>query len=242
MKKSVSIFIVIVGIFLFSGTVILAASFNTDFDVIDSFGEESASLNYRLLDAGGETAVGTMLDASSTLESGFLSMVDDYLVIAGPNEINLGSIPATGKSDLTNNHGTWNVKTNSINGYAFLWKSSSLSMNELFNGGQINAYTPAVVDAPESWSVAPTAAEWGGHLSASSSLVDTNVWGATDTYAGGKWLNIATTPRIIAQRFQPTDPAGDNETIYFGYEAGSNALLPAGTYTANIQVMVMPTF
>ena len=85
------------------------------------------------------------------------------------------------------------------------------------------------------WSVASSASEWGAHLASTSTSVNTTTWGAADTYAGGKWLNVNNAATYtIATRNTETAAGGDSEIVYFGAEVGSTVLQPTGTYTVNV--------
>jgi len=102
-------------------------------------------------------------------------------------------------------------------------------------GDTIAAYTPAAPNVPEIWSVAGAASEWGGHMGASSTTVNTTTWGALDTYAGGKWLNVVTGSTFeVANRATETSAGGDSEIVFFGAEVGASKFQPTGTYTVSV--------
>ena len=160
--------------------------------------------------------------------------VDSTISITSPTDISLGNIVGTGQSTLASSFATWNVKTNNTLGYALSWQSSSASMTNA-NSDTIAGYTPASSGTPETWNVAATDSEWGAHLASTSTTVNTTTWGALNTYAGGKWLNINNiSPYTIATRNTETSITGDNEIVYFGGEIGASKLQPTGTYTTDV--------
>lgn len=196
---------------------------------------DASSTNYQLGDTGGEVATGVSTSTNYTNEAGFWHMAMDYhIAISSPGDVTMGAISGHGQSDLATNSATWNIDTDNPAGYSLTWQASSATMNS--GGDTIAAYTPAIADTPETWSVAVSDSEWGAHLGASSTSVDTGVWGLLDTYAGGKWLNVKTSDFQIASRATRTDPAGDDEIVFFGAEVGSSKHQPSGNYTVNVTV------
>lgn len=159
--------------------------------------------------------------------------VNATISISCTSPVNMGAITGTGQSALGTNSSTCTVITNNSSGYSLTWQASSATMNS--GGDSIAAYTPGTPDTPEVWSVAGTDSEWGGHLGASSTTVNTTTWGALDTYAGGKWLNVKNTASFeIANRATETSAGGDSEYIFFGAEVGASKLQPTGTYTVDV--------
>ena len=146
----------------------------------------------------------------------------------------MDTIIGTGSSLIdSNNRTTCTVITNDSGGYKLDWKAATASMVNA-NSDTIAAYTPTTASTPETWSVGATDSEWGGHLGASSTTVNTTTWGSADTYDGGKWLNIATSDFQIASRSSETSSSGDNEVIFFGGQIGANKFQPTGTYTNTV--------
>lgn len=159
--------------------------------------------------------------------------VGGTISIVCTDTVTMGSITGTGQSNLATNSATCTVITGNVTGYNLVWQASSATMNS--GGDSIAAYTPAVADTPETWSVAGANSEWGAHLGASSTTVDTGIWGLADTYGGGKWLNVNNAASFeIANRGSNTDPSGDNEYIFFGGEVGASHFQPSGTYTVDV--------
>lgn len=147
--------------------------------------------------------------------------------------VTMGAIGGTGQSALTTNTSTCNIKTNNSTGYKLEWVSGDLHMHQSANA--IDPYTPAVANTPETWSLTDnTTSEWGGHLDSTSTTPDTGVWGAADTYAGGKWLNVAVSAKQLMSRSTETTSSGDNEKIIFGAEIGSLKSQPTGAYTVTV--------
>lgn len=196
---------------------------------------DAASTNYHLGDTGGEVATGVSTSTNYKDEAGFWHMSMDYHIsISSPADVVMGAIAAHGQSALATNSATWNIDTDNPAGYSLTWKASTATMTS--GGDTIAAYTPTVASTPEVWSVAGTDSEWGGHLGASSTTVNTTTWGAVDTYAGGKWLNVATSDFQIASRPTRTSAAGDDEIIFFGGEIGATKHQPSGNYTVNVTI------
>ncbi len=153
--------------------------------------------------------------------------VDPTISIACGASVDMGTITGTGSASNT---GTCTVITNATAGYDLDWRAASATMS---NGtSTIAAYTPAVADTPETWSVAAAASEWGGRLSSTSTYPDTTTWG-TD---GGteKYLNVATTDRTIVSPNRETSDSGDDQVIEFKAEVGSTKVQETGTYTVNV--------
>jgi hypothetical protein len=172
----------------------------------------------------------TAATASDTVTASLA--VGSTISITSPTDITMNPITGTGQSTIdSNNYRTWNVKTNNATGYALSWQASTAAMTS--GSDTIAAYTPAVANTPEAWSVASTDSEWGAHLGSASTTADTATWGAQDTYSG-KWLNIATSSRTLVTRNTETLAAGDDEIVYFGAEIGSTKAQPSGTYTVNV--------
>lgn len=161
--------------------------------------------------------------------------VDSTISIECDDTINMGTITGTGQSALTTNEADCNIKTNNSAGYQLAWKASDAYM-ENANGDQIGAYTPAVSETPEVWSVATDASEWGARVKTTSTdpdLTAGGIWDDTDSYSG-TWLNVATSDFVIANRSTETAQAGSDETIIFGAEVGSTKWQPTGTYDVDV--------
>ena len=156
------------------------------------------------------------------------------IAMSCPSPVTMGSITGTGPSALGSNSTTCKVITNNSAGYKLEWKAGTAAMTNA-NSDTIAAYTPTSLTVPETWSIAPTASEWGGHLGALSTTPDTTTWGAADTYAGGKWLQVNDAAGYeIIRRTTDTLSSGDNEIIFFGAEVGSGSFQPTGTYTVTV--------
>lgn len=157
--------------------------------------------------------------------------VNATISIACTDTVNMGGITGTGQSALGTNSATCTVVTNNSGGYSLTWQASTATMNS--GGDTIAAYTPVAPGLPETWSVAGSASEWGGHLGTASTTTTPLTWGA-DTYAGN-WLNVnSAAPFEIANRGTETSGAGDTEVVWFGAEVGASHFQPTGTYTVNV--------
>ena len=161
--------------------------------------------------------------------------IDATISLTCSDSITLGTITGTGQSNLTTNEVLCTVGTINSSGYQLSWQASTAYM-ENENGDQISPYTPQTPATPETWSVASTESEWGGRIKSTSTdpdLTGSAIWDDTDSYSGN-WLNVSTSPFVIADRSTETAQAGSNETILFGAEIGSNKFQPTGTYDVDV--------
>jgi hypothetical protein len=102
----------------------------------------------------------------------------------------------------------------------------------------ISAYIPQDVN-PETWNVSADTSEWGAKLMSTSTVYDSDKWGADDTYTGGKWFNVDdTAPFSVITTTESTSLAGDDENIRFGAEIGANKMQPTGPYRVNVTITV----
>jgi hypothetical protein len=156
-------------------------------------------------------------------------------------EVTMGSITGFGKSDLTTNSATCNVRTNNTGGYKLDWQASSESMSNV-DADLIGAYTPVVSSTPEVWDIEFNESAWGARLSSASTYYNATQWGVDDTSGTAygttaKWLNVAAdTPYNFIQKTSETTAAGDNEVIEFGAEIGSSKIQPSGTYGVTVTI------
>ena len=211
-----------------------SANYSINSDVIGSEGGFGSSTNYQVNDTMGEVGTGDSLSASYGNQAGFWSAASMATIsITAPSDVTMGAITGTGQSALATNSATWNIKTNNFSGYSLSWQASTAAMTS--STDTVAAYTPAIASTPETWSVASTDSEWGAHLGSASTTVNTTTWGALDTYAGGKWLNVNNTASFtIASRATKTLSTGDDEIVHFGAEIGASSFQPTGTYTVNV--------
>ena len=160
--------------------------------------------------------------------------VNATISIACTDTVNMGGITGTGQSALGTNSATCTIITNNSGGYSLVWQASAATMTDA-TADTIAAYTPAAPNTPEVWSVAGADSEWGAHLGSTSTTVNAITWGALDTYAGGKWLNVNNAATFeIANRGTETAAGGDSELVWFGAEVGAGHFQPTGTYTVNV--------
>lgn len=181
---------------------------------------------------------GTNPDGSKWHSSKFNTNLDINATISiGCDEsADLNRIIGTGYSTIDdNNRVLCTVITNNSSGYKLEWSATDEVMRNVAND-TISAYTPAVADTPETWSVAASASEWGAKLGASSTTYDAGAWGNADSYGAGKWLNISSTPRQIVSRSTETTMTGDQEYLSFGLQVGADKLQPTGIYGTQITV------
>jgi hypothetical protein len=159
-----------------------------------------------------------------------------------PSSVALSGITGTGYSSLgnlaANNMINCQIVTNNSLGYKLSWTASSTNMTS--GSDTIAAYSPASAGVPETWSVAAANSAWGARVATTSSRYSTWLWGAaaanSDTYAGGKWLNVSTSAFDIASSTVST--VGDNEYVIFGSQIGASKVQPTGTYAVNVTFTV----
>lgn len=159
----------------------------------------------------------------------FYQVVPVTISISSPSDVSLGTITGTGVSNT--GEATWTVTTNNPNGYKLEWQASTAGMISEYLDA-IAAYSPAVADTPELWSVATNASEWGARLKSTSTDYSSSFWGIDDS-SNAKWLNATSSALFqIANRSSPT--AGSLETVQFKSEVGSAMFQPTGNYTVNV--------
>jgi hypothetical protein len=160
--------------------------------------------------------------------------INATIAISCDSSVSMNSIVGTGQSPIDSaNRAICTIVTNDSDGYKLEWAASGAVMLSA-SGDALGAYTPALPDTPETWSVATNDSEWGAKLGASSDVYDSLIWGNEDTYSGGKWLNMDTIARQIAQRSTETDGTGDSEHVYFAVEVGPGKIQPAGFYSVAV--------
>jgi hypothetical protein len=176
------------------------------------------------------TLVTTQVHAATTNDSSSISVaVGATISISTPSDVTLGSITGTGSS--SEGTATWTITTNNSSGYKLEWSASAANM--VSGADTITAYSPAVANTPETWSIDAATSEWGARLK-STSTDSASEWG-TDS-SSEKWLNVATTSRQIVSRNSETSASGSEETIAFKAEVGGSKMQPTGSYTVNITV------
>jgi hypothetical protein len=173
-------------------------------------------------------------DAAATDEDSytdFYQVVPISISISSPSDVSLGTITGTGASST--GEATWTVTTNNPSGYKLEWQASSATMANEYSD-TIAAYTPAVADTPETWSVTTDASEWGGRLKSTSTDYDSDTWGGDDS-SNARWLNVKDSALFqIASRASAT--TGSDEIVQFKAEVGSSKFQPTGTYTVDVTV------
>lgn len=157
----------------------------------------------------------------------------------------LSAIATDGQSTLgASNQTDCNIETNNTAGFKLDWSAATTYL-ENATSDQIAAYSPAVADTPEEWTVAATVAEWGGRVMSTSdgfgttgSVNENTVWGTTDsTYGvGTNWVNVGSTiaGNGIYDYEAETDADGYDIDIEWGVEVGNNYIAPTGTYDVDV--------
>jgi hypothetical protein len=206
-------------------------------DVLGNEGGQGTSQNFKIYDTMGEAAIGPSSGVQYKSNAGFWQTINYAIAINCDGSLAMGVINGTGRSATAGNVINCNVSTDNPAGYNFYWKASSTNM--VSGSDTIGSYTPGTPDMPETWLVANNVSAWGGKLGSASSAYNSSDWGADDTYAGGKWLNVSTSDRLLIGRSGATSYSGDNQKIVFGAEVGSNVVQPSGTYTVNVTITAL---
>jgi hypothetical protein len=170
--------------------------------------------------------------------------VTSEITISSPPDVTMTpSIPGV-TGGVGNGSAQWTVTTNDTAGYNLKIKASTSPA--LQSGSYSFAdYTPATATVPDfNWSVAASASEFGYTVEASTtadldqSFKDNGTacnTGTSDT-VDKCWLNASTTDEQIVNRSSQTDADGENTTVKFRAEVGSNSFQEEGSYTATITV------
>ena len=118
---------------------------------------------------------------------------------------------------------TWTVATNNSAGWKL--EVNTDQANTMHSGSDVfTDYTETAEGTPETWSVAPTAAEFG--FGATGSFVETE-------YGADKYMGFnSTTKEQVAH--SSTETAGDSTTVIFKAEVGSTKMQPTGAYTSTV--------
>jgi hypothetical protein len=101
-------------------------------------------------------------------------------------------------------------------------------------GNTIAAYSPAVSDTPETWSINANTSEWGARLKSTSTDYSSSFWGSDDT-TNAKWLNVESASAFQAiSRTSSAD--GSDEIIQFKAQVGQTKIQQTGNYGVNVTV------
>jgi hypothetical protein len=120
---------------------------------------------------------------------------------------------------------TWNVKTNSINGWK-LQVNAGAAPALRSGGNSFDDYGETVPGTPEIWSVDNADSEFG--FGASGAYIEND-------FNANKFLGFDGANKIqVAHRNAPSDGAGDDTTVDFKAEVGAGHNQPLGTYSATI--------
>lgn len=189
-------------------------------------GDAAKSGNYVLLDTIGEPNIGDSGTANYKLNAGYRQTLETFISISGPATVNLGTIAGTG---MQTGSGVWTVITDATAGYSLAWQASAATMTS--GSDTVAAYTPVSANVPEAWSIVSTDSEWGGRL-ASVSTDAAAEWG-TDV-SSEKYLNVATSSRVVTTRTSRTSITGSLEKFMFRAEVGASKIQLPGTYTVTV--------
>lgn len=133
---------------------------------------------------------------------------------------------------------TWNVKTNSVNGYTLGLQASTNPAMQTGGGVKIDDF--ATSSGPQAWSVSSGNAKFG--FSAFGTDVSTAKWGTGSACSGAATSTISTTLKYsgfytvattTAQRTSTTTTSGVDTTVCYAVEQ-NGFYIPSGLYTATI--------
>ncbi len=190
------------------------------------------------LSFGRYNTVGSAADSDTVQVS---LTVEASISLSSPSDLVLqdgaGNIIGYGDTDGDESV-TWTVVTNNSAGYTVAWLAeetqggTSGEMESAAND-TIAAYTPAVVNTPETWSVANTDSEWGGRVSSTAECTRDINFG-TDS-SSETWLNVHHASATQIRNTNAVSGAGgDDVPIFFRAEVGSAKNQPTGEYTVNV--------
>ncbi len=210
-------------------------------EAIDAGGLDiSTSNHYSLSDSIGESIVGDGSSQNYQLESGYRQpSAAEFLSMACTQTVAIGAIIGTGQQTGS---GSCTVFTDAQNGYNLGWSvqtgSGGVNTGSLINefNDTIPPYTPTIENMPETWSIAPSASEWGARVR-SVSTDSAAEWGIDGI--SEKWLNISTSHRSFIRRSSATQNSGSTEVLQFRSEVGLSKLQPSGEYQAEVTLTVV---
>lgn len=138
--------------------------------------------------------------------------------------------PPIQESGIANGNATWNIKSNSSNGWEF--SVNATTKPAMKSGSNSFAdYSPANSDTPDAWSVSSADSEFG--FNPSGSFIESR-------FSGSKYLGFDGTNQILAAHSNaPSGGTGDDVTMNFRAQVGTNHVQPQGTYSATITASVV---
>lgn len=162
--------------------------------------------------------------------------------------VTISTVVGSGRATIGDSHfADCTVTTNNSDGYKLQWQASAADMVN-GTGDHLLPYTPAASTTPETWFVPNTLAEWGAKLAATSEgynggsggngyTYPGSGWGSGDTYANGKFLNVAaSSPFQIMSKSSETDANGEIQSVMFTAEVGQDMIQATGTYTVDVTI------
>lgn len=173
--------------------------------------------------------------------------IGGMIALSCDDSVTMNALVGTGKSTTDgNNVADCIVTTNNANGYKMEWQASSDDMMNA-QSDHFTAYSPSASGTPEVWNIPNTTSAWGAKLAATSEgynggsggsgyTYPGSGWGSDDSYASGKFLNVATTPFQIMQKSAETDVDGESQSVLFAAEIGHDKIQPTGTYSVNVTI------
>jgi hypothetical protein len=204
----------------------------------------SASLVVTMLALTGFASVEPVLAQAVTDNVTVTLNVDDGITITDSANTTMSrSLGVTTATAIATS--SWNVKTNSVDGYILTVKSNTTNPAMVHSNGTDNVanYTEASAGTPETWSVGASTAEFG--YSAYGTDVSTGTWGTgqATTQCGAtstpsttlKYSPLKTSsPLTVATRSSTTTPTGIDTVVCYAVEQGSSFYVASGVYTATV--------
>ena len=221
-----------------------SSSYKIPTDSINFGGQSSSSASYKELDTMGELGSGLSASTNYKMSAGFLASESVYLSLSAASDITMSSF--SGLTGGTGNGSTvWTAITDNPAGYS-LTITASTNPALTSGGSQFDNYTTAGSDPDYNWSVASTDGEFGFTPEGADvySRFKDNGTSACNTGSSDTvdkcWDSATTTPKIIASRATGNHPSGTTTTVKVKAESGTSHIQPNGSYTATLQVTMLP--
>ena len=216
-------------------------------DVVASGGQENAtSTSYELSDtAGGQVAIGRSSGTLYALSSVGYRQQEAYSmsIDCGNRQVVIDGVQLTGKSDLEDAWIACQVHSDDPSGYVLGWMAQT---EDLINQADGNySIGPLVHTTPAAWPDAlASGSAWGARVATFSAHYDAATWGTTNDYEDTSYWSSVPAGSVFNAAYAntATPSAGDTHWVYLAYEIDERTVLPAGAYTNEMYLSVMPSF
>ncbi len=218
--------------------------FSITSDSVNVGGIRSTSTNYGLEDTAGDVATGISTSTNFNLYAGYQKQeVSDIYLTPGSNVTMVTSLGGL-TGGTANGSSTFTVLSYDDAGY--LVNIRAEGSPALTSGANSFAdYTPAGSDPDFSFSIAPTASEFGyspegDDITAryKDNGASCNA-GSSDT-SDACWDAFSTSDQTIVERLSSTASTGSPTTIKFRAAIGASHIQPQGVYVATTTITILP--